>query len=104
MYATVRRYKIAPGSADRLAREVRESFMPIVSKLAGFREYFWVNAGDNVMYSVSIFENRAGAEESVQKAAGWIREQNLGSLFPNPPEISIGEVVAHEELTKTRTA
>lgn len=96
MYGTLRRYKIAPGSADRLAREVQESFVPIVSKLPGFREYFWINSGDNVMCSLSIFDNRAGAEESVRKAADWVRERNLGSLLPNPPEITTGEIVAHQ--------
>jgi hypothetical protein len=78
MHATVRRYKTAPGSVDKLTREIREGFVPIVSKLPGFREYLWVNAGDSVMFSISVFDNRAGAEESARKAADYIREHNLG--------------------------
>jgi hypothetical protein len=105
MYAAIRRYKIAPGSVGKLTQEIREGFVPIVSKVPGFKEYFWVNAGDDVMFSVTVFENRAGADESVRKAADYIREHGLASLLPNPAEITTGEVVVHQtELAKGRTA
>jgi hypothetical protein len=105
MYATIRRYKIAPGSAEKLTKEIQQGFVPIVSKLSGFREYFWVKTPGNEMFSVSIFENQAGAEESVRKASDYVREHNLGSLLPNPPEVITGEVVVHQtEGGKSRTA
>lgn len=105
MYATIRRYKIAPGSVEKLTQEIREGFVPLISKVSGFKEYFWVNAGDNVMFSVSVFENRAGAEESVRRASDYVREYGLGSLLPNPPEVTTGEVVVHQaEVGKSRTA
>jgi hypothetical protein len=104
MYVTIRRYKIAPGSVDKLTREIREGFVPIVSKVAGFKEYFWVDAGDDVMFSVNVYENRAGAEESVRRAADYVRE-HIASLLPKPPDVTTGEVVVHQaELAKGRTA
>ena len=59
-----------------------------------------VDAGDGVVATVSVFETREDAEESIRMAADWIR-QNMASLLPNPPEITAGEVAAHElNLTK----
>jgi hypothetical protein len=105
MYATIRRYKITPGSVDKLTKEIQQGFVPIVSKLSGFREYFWVKTPDNQMFSVSIFENKAGAEESVRKASDYVREHNLVSLLPNPPEVIAGEVVVHQtEVGKSTRA
>ncbi len=46
------------------------------------------------MISTSVYEDKAGAEESNKKAADWVR-QNLASLLPNPPQITAGEIVTH---------
>ncbi|MET8451987.1 hypothetical protein [Streptomyces sp. NPDC005209] len=62
-------------------------------QIPGFVAYYWVDAGDGVMVSTSVFEDRAGAEESVARATDFVREQ-LASLLPNPPEVMAGEVVA----------
>ncbi len=62
--------------------------------------YYVVDAGAGEIATVSVFEDQAGAEESVRMAADFIR-QNLAALLPNPPEITAGEVVAQElNLTK----
>ena len=93
MYATVRRYD---GVTDprEAGRRVDEGFVPIISTVSGFLAYYWVDAGDGVMVSTSVFESRDGAEESNSKAADWVKE-NLASLLPNPPQVTAGEVVAH---------
>jgi len=93
MYATVRRYD---GVTDprEAGRRVNEGFVPIISTASGFLAYYWVDAGDGVMVSTTVFESRDGAEESNRKAADWVKE-NLASLLPNPPQITAGEVVAH---------
>ncbi|WP_235454882.1 hypothetical protein [Streptomyces olivochromogenes] len=62
-------------------------------QIPGFVAYYWVDAGDGVMVSTSVFEDRAGAEASVARATDFVREQ-LASLLPNPPEVMAGEVVA----------
>ena len=93
MYATVRRYD---GVTDprEAGRRVNEGFVPIISKVSGFVAYDWVDAGNGVMVSTSVFESRDGAEESNRRAADWVKE-NLAPLLPNPPQITAGEVVAH---------
>jgi hypothetical protein len=94
MYVTVRRYEgvTDPGEAGRL---VKEGFIPIISEVPGFVAYYWVDAGDGVMISTSIYEDQSGAEESNSRAADYVQE-NLASLLPNPPQIAAGEVVAYK--------
>jgi hypothetical protein len=93
MYATVRRYD---GVADvrEAIRHVNEGFLQIVSEIPGFAAYYWIDAGDGVMISVSVFQDRASAEESNARASEYAREK-MASVLPNPPQITAGEVVAH---------
>ncbi|MEU7824635.1 hypothetical protein [Catellatospora sp. NPDC049133] len=93
MYATVRRYE---GVTDprEAARRVAEGFVPIISAVPGLLAYYWVDAGNGVMVSTSVFASRDGADESNRMAADWVKD-NLAALLPNPPQISAGEVVAH---------
>ncbi|WP_406860974.1 hypothetical protein ABZO31_11170 [Streptomyces sp. HUAS MG47] len=74
-------------------RRVGEGFVPLLRQVPGFVAYYWVDAGDGVMVSTSVFEDRAGADESVRKAADFVRD-NLASLLPQAPQITAGEVVA----------
>jgi hypothetical protein len=94
MYATVRRYEGVTDPSEA-ARRVNEGFVQIISQVPGFVAYYWVDAGGNMMVSTSIFETQAGAEESNQRAADYVR-QNMAPLLPNPPQITAGEVVAHK--------
>src|ERR1700686_944065 len=103
MYVTIRRYKIAPGSTSELKRRVQEGFLPIVSKLPGFVDNFWPSAGGNEMFSVNVFTDRAGAEESVRAAADYVRK-DISSLLPNSPEVISGEVVVHQAKSQTEKA
>ena len=95
MHAAIRRYQVDPGSVDEIIRRVNEGLVPRIKEVSGFQAYYAVVAGDGRLATVSVFEDRAGAEESSRVAADWIR-QNMASLFPNPPEVLQGEVVAQE--------
>jgi len=92
MYATVRRYEGVTDPAEA-GRRVSDGFVPLISEVDGFVAYYWVDAGNGVMVSTSVFETQAGAEASNERAAGFVRE-NLAALLPNPPQITAGEVVA----------
>lgn len=92
MYAVVRRYDgvIDPAEAGR---RVDEEFVAILREVPGFVAYYWVDAGDGVMLSTSVFQDEAGEEESTKRAAEYVRT-NLESLLPNPPQVTAGHVVA----------
>jgi hypothetical protein len=92
MWGAVRRYEgiTDPELAGRL---VDESFLPLLEHVPGFVSYYWIDAGDGVMASLSVFEDQAGADRSVEIAHQWVAE-NAAELIPNPPRITEGHVVA----------
>ena len=91
-YLTVRRYDGVTDS-KQAARKVEEGFIPLLSKLPGFISYYWVDEGDNVMVSVSVFETRQEEEESNHLAADYVKK-HIAPLLPKPPQITAGQVVA----------
>ena len=93
MYATVRRYEGVSDTRE-VARLVNEGFLPIIREIEGFVDYYFVDAGDGVMISTSIFEDSSGEEESNWRAGNFVG-QHLTPFLPNPPHITAGEVVAH---------
>ena len=94
MYATVRRYEGVTNPSE-IGRRISEGFVPLISQIPGFVAYYWVDAGGSVAISTSVFQDKAGAEESNRRAVDWVR-QNLAPLLPNPPQVTAGEVVVHK--------
>jgi len=91
MYVAVRRYKVKAGSMDELARRTQEGFVPLVSQVPGFVAYYGVESGNDSLFTVSVFQDQAGAEESNRRAADWVK-QNIAEFLQGPPEITAGEV------------
>lgn len=94
MYAAVRRYEGITDDAEA-GRLVRESFVGQLDDIPGFIAYYWIDAGKGVMASLSVFEDKQGADRSVELARDWVAK-NAATLIPNPPQVTEGEVVASE--------
>ena len=94
MYVTIRRYEGVSDSAEAI-RRINEGFLPLVSQIPGLVAYYCVDATAGVIISTSVFQDQASAEESNKKAADYVLE-NLKPMFPNPPQITAGEVVASQ--------
>ncbi|MFF7379361.1 hypothetical protein ACIP4Q_27280 [Streptomyces massasporeus] len=92
MYAVIRRYEGVTEPAEA-GRRVNEEFLPLLREVQGFVAYYWVDAGDGVMVSTSVFQDPSGAEESTRRAKDFVRER-LAELLPQPPQVTAGEVVA----------
>lgn len=92
MYAVVRRYN-GVTDTEQAGRRVQEDFIRILRGVPGFVAYYWVDAGDGVMLSTSVFQDQAGEEESTKRAEEYVRA-NLSALIPNPPQVTAGPVVA----------
>jgi hypothetical protein len=94
MHAAVRIYQLDPDKVEEFKRRVNEGFLPIIKGAPGFRAYYALDAGGGRIASMSVFDDRAGAEESTKMAADYIKE-NMASLSPDPPtEVLEGEVYA----------
>ncbi len=95
MYAAVRLYRVSPGSIDEMVQRVKEDFVPVISQVSGFIAYYGVRVGSGELVTISMFKDRAGAEESTRQAASWV-PQNVAMFVLGPAEIREGEVVMHE--------
>ena len=80
-------------SPDEAAAKVRNEFLPVISAIPGFQEYYAVKTGDATMASISVFKDRP-ADESVQAATKWV-QQNMSRYLPNSPKMISGETFAH---------
>jgi hypothetical protein len=124
MYAAIRRYDgIEPGAVREFVRRVTADagasatvveadldrwaaeggFVPPISETPGFEAYYLVDAGNGVVVSISLFSERARADESNRGAAEWVRH-NLADIVQRPPEVLTGEVVAHRAAGETPLA
>ena len=94
MYAVVRRFEGVTDTQE-VARIVKEGFVPIISEMPGFVAYYWVDAGDGVIVSTSVFEHKDAEEQSTYRAGELVGE-HLEPLLPNPPQVTAGEVVVYK--------
>ena len=95
MHATIRRYEgVDQNREPELTKKVNETLMPRLSKLPGFSGYYLIEAQDGIMTSVNLFDTSTHADESNRVSADWIREEKLEQALPNPPKVTLGEVVA----------
>jgi hypothetical protein len=69
---------------------------PRLSKLPGFGGYHLVEADEGVVSSIGFFDTSAQADESTRVTSNWLREEKLETALPNPPKITVGEVVVHK--------
>ena len=90
MYATIRRYEANPALADSLAARSDE-IRQVISAVAGFKAYYLVR-GTGGTASITVCDDQAGAEETNQLAASWLRD-NLPDAVSAPPHVNAGEVV-----------
>jgi len=97
MYASVRQYTINPGQ-DRVgeaARDVQGGLGPLLSQSPGFVAYYVLDAGNNTVVAISIFESKEAEEKAEELVSGWIK-QHMASLASSPPSIAEGEVIAQQ--------
>jgi heme-degrading monooxygenase HmoA len=97
MYASVRQYTIPPDQSvvNEAARDVQGGVGPLLSQAPGFIAYYVLDAGNDNIVAISIFESKEAEEKAEALVSGWIR-QHMAGLSSSPPRIAEGEVIAHE--------
>jgi hypothetical protein len=93
MYAVIRRYDNV-SSVDEVMRRIEAGWAPLIRQVPGFIGYYAFELGGGAAASISLFEDRAQAEDSARRAADWVTG-NLAPLSPNPPQVTAGEVRVH---------
>ena len=94
MYASIRQGKAKAGMAEELTNRIKEEAIPIISDVPGFIAYYVIDAPDDTVMAISIFNDYAGAEESNKRGLAWI-EQSLAPLLIGPATAVAGPVIVH---------
>jgi hypothetical protein len=95
MFASIRKYNVRRDSAEKLARRVREGFVPMMRQIQGFRAYYLLDGGPDVLITVSIFDSADEAFASNEKAADWVRD-NVLEFTKGMPEVMVGHTLIAE--------
>ena len=95
MFTTVRKYRVRRGSVQELSQRVREGFVPLVRQMRGFKGYYLLDGGPDVLITISVFDNADEALSSNEKAADWVRNKVL-ELTRGMPEVMVGDVLIAE--------
>src|SRR4026209_1566315 len=95
MFAVVRHYHFKPEDGEKIDKLVQEGFVPLLKKAKGFVRYYWLDTGNGEGASLSVFKDKAGADESIHLAAEFVKAI-LASLLNQKPEVIEGPVKAHD--------
>lgn len=95
MFAVVRHYHFDAKNSAAIDKAIREEFVPLIKKGKGFVRYYWLDTGRGEGASVSVFKDKAGADESIALAADYVKN-HLSKLITQKPEIVEGPVKAHD--------
>jgi Antibiotic biosynthesis monooxygenase len=95
MFTIVRKFRLARGSAEEVARSVQESFVSLLRELPGFREHYLLDGGPDVLISIRVFDSADEAFASNEIAANWMRD-NVLEFVKGMPEVMAGNVLVAE--------
>jgi fatty acid/phospholipid biosynthesis enzyme len=90
MYAVIRAYAGNSELADTLV-EHEADIRQVVGGIDGFKGYYLLKLAEGTS-TISVFDDREGAEESTRAAAAWLAE-NLPNLDVAAPYVTAGEVL-----------
>ncbi len=98
MHARVAQYTFKPGQAREIAQRAELGMLPIFQARRGFRGYWVIVAENDVVFSVTIWDSEAQANEAVEASARWA-EDNVADTIVNV-ENFVGEL-AFATLTRS---
>ena len=99
MFTIIRKFTLIRGSVEEVARRVQDSFVPLLRDLPGFREYFLLDGGPDVLISIRVFDSADEALASNEIAATWIRN-NVLEFTKGMPEVMAGNVLVADAKSR----
>ena len=95
MFIAVRKYRVRRGTTAEWAQRVRNGFVPLMREMAGFRGYYLLDGGPDVLIAISMFDSADEAVVSNEKAADWVRN-NVMEFARGMPEVMVGDALVAE--------
>jgi len=100
MHAVIRRYRVRLGTVAEAVRYAEKQFVPLVRHIPGFVACYLMDAGNDVLTSIGLFQTSQGAEAAVSLQRDWFRDE-WSSFRPLPPEVVAGAVLAQATVAAT---
>ncbi|MBV8244969.1 MAG: antibiotic biosynthesis monooxygenase [Candidatus Eremiobacteraeota bacterium] len=82
MHATIRRFKLAPGSQPRVIKHF-EGFVQQVRKVPGFQSYYLIEDGPSDLVIVTVFTDPGGSQMSNILVNDYIRAHINDAVEPS---------------------
>jgi heme-degrading monooxygenase HmoA len=95
MFTSIRKYNVKRGTVEEFARRVQDGFLPLLREMEGFRSYYLLDGGPDVLITISRFDSADGAFASNEKAANWVRN-NVLEFTKGMPEVMTGNTLIAE--------
>ena len=57
MFTIVRKFRLTRGSLGEVARRVKDGFVPLLRELPGFRDYYLLDGGQDMLISIRVFDS-----------------------------------------------
>jgi hypothetical protein len=95
MFTSIRKYQVRRGTVEELARRVQDSFVPLLRQMPGFRGYYLLDGGPDVLITISMFDSADAALASNVSASDWVRN-NVLDFTKGLPEVMVGNVLIAE--------
>jgi len=94
MHAVIRTYS-GQGAKELfdLLEKRKSDVESLMRTITGFVSYSLVRTGDGGI-TITVCQNKAGTDESVQKAKDWIG-QNASDIGASAPKVTDGPVILH---------
>jgi hypothetical protein len=96
-FASVRRHRLRTGSIGELMHIVDEVFADEIEAMDGFEAYHALDCGGGEIVSISLLRDQAAAEESDERALGFVRRE-LGGFDIERTEVLGGKVVVSRAM------
>jgi hypothetical protein len=95
MFTSIRKYQVRRGAVEELARRVQDGFVPLMRQTPGFRGYYLLDGGPDVLITISMFDSADEAFASNESAANWVRNHVL-EFTKGMPEVMVGNALIEE--------
>jgi hypothetical protein len=102
MHTVIRRFEgIDSSRLEEMIGSIKDEFIGLLEDIEGLISYQVIDAGNDVICTIGTFETAEAAEESTRLSGTFIREHGFADAIPNPPQVTMGEVVAQRAGVKT---
>jgi hypothetical protein len=107
MYVTIRKYSPKNGAINRaslevLRRQIQDEYLPVVTRVPGFRGYYVVSLDNRELMTLTFCDTAEGSAESARCAADYTLKNPL--VFElGKPEVTEGEVLTCAEVGPSPT-